>query len=75
MEADASAGDRVQIGGLGHVIEPTARTFRERFDLITKVLGVTMQEEAPVMTIVLPENAPMTALRLSQTGSSPKTCR
>ena len=45
VKAHAGAGDRVQIGGLRHQVEPTARAIREGLGFIAEVLGVTAVEE------------------------------
>jgi hypothetical protein len=41
MEAHASAGDWVQIGGLRHHVKPATRTIREVFGLMLRVFRVT----------------------------------
>jgi len=46
VEAQASARDRVQIGGLRHQVKPTAGAIREGLGFIRHVFRVTAIEES-----------------------------
>ena len=45
MKAQASTGDRVQLGGLRRQVQPTACAIRKRFGRIGEVLGVAAVKE------------------------------